>query len=374
MKRINSLLYPLIVIFSLIFISAADAVSGNTRQSKPSVQSGFIEVDGGKLYYEVAGKGDVIVLVHDGSLHNVTWDGQFLTFAENYRVIRYDRRGYGKSAYPEKPYSDIEDLKSVFDFLDVKKAAVMGMSAGGRLSIDFALEYPEKVTSLVLVGAVLSGYSYTDHFLSRGGRIDASYFANPEKLIDFMFKEDPYTIYYKNKDAREKAYRLMKENPHNYDFRKNRFLRGPRRAALGVLDEIKVPTMIVLGEYDIPDVHSHAGANEAGIKNSERVVVRNSAHLVPLEKPEEFNRMALRFLKSADFFSILYNKGTREALRHFEKMKKDGKKEIPFNENKINAMGYAYLQNGKIDEAVDLFKLNVLAYPGSWNAKFGPVQ
>ena len=190
MKRINSLIYALIVICTLIFISAADAICGNTGQSKPSVQSGFIEVDGGKLYYEMAGKGDVIVLVHDGSLHNVTWDGQFLTFAENYRVIRYDRRGYGKSTYPEKPYSDIEDLKSVFDFLDVKKAAVMGMSAGGRLSIDFALEYPEKVTSLVLVGAVLSGYSYTDHFLSRGGRIDASYFADPEKLINFMFKEE----------------------------------------------------------------------------------------------------------------------------------------------------------------------------------------
>ncbi|MFC1724449.1 alpha/beta fold hydrolase [candidate division KSB1 bacterium] len=371
MKMKISLLYIVCVFFSLIFISASKNINANSDelgQVKPKVESGFIDVKDGRIYYETAGKGDVIVLVHDGSLHNATWDGQFLAFAENYKVIRYDRRGYGKSTWPETPFSNVEDLNSVFKFFNVEKAAVMGMSAGGGLSIDFTLEYPNKVTALVLVGAVVSGYGYTPHFLSRGGRIDATYFPNPEKLINYMFKEDPYTIYFKNKEAKEKALKLMLKNPHNYDFRKNRFSRGPKRLALGALGEIKVPTLIVVGEYDIPDVHAHAGAIEAGIKNSERVVVKNSAHLVPLEKPEVFNRLALSFLKSSDFLNILYNKGTIEALQYFEKLVKDGINEIPFNEAKINVMGYNYLQKGKTDDAVNLFKLNVLAYPGSWNA------
>jgi len=352
-----------------IFAQPSDSKSGNSTINTPSkVESGFMDVEGGKIYYEMAGKGEVIVLVHDGNLHHVTWDAQFYTFAENYKVIRYDRRGYGKSSFPEKPYSNVQDLNSVFNFCNVDKAAVFGMSAGGGLSIDFTLEYPGKVTSLVLVGAVVSGYGYTDHFLSRGGRLDAADFANPEKLIDYMFKRDPYTIYSENKEAKQKALKWMLANPHNYDFRKNRLDTGPKRPALGVLGEINVPVLIVVGEYDIPDVHSHAGAIEAGIKNSERVVVRNAAHLVPLEKPDEFNRLVLGFLKSSDFLNIIHNKGPAEALRHFEKMRKDGIKEIPFRENKINTLGYYYLQNGQVKESIELFKLNILAYPASWNA------
>ncbi len=337
-------------------------------KAQPEIETGYMDVDGGKIYYEVAGEGEAIVLVHDGSLHHVTWDKQFHAFAKNYKVIRYDRRGYGKSSYPEKPYSNIEDLNSVFNFLNVKKAAVFGMSAGGELSIDFALEYPEKVISLVLVGAVVSGYGYSDHFLSRGGRLDAALFSNPEKLIDFMFKRDPYTIYSENKEAKQKALKHMLENPHNYDFRKNSLIRGPRRPALGSLGEIQVPVLIVVGEYDIPDVHSHAGAIEAGIKNSERVVIKNAAHLVPLEKPEGFNTIVADFLKSSEFLNIINNKGPAEAVRHFKKMQKDGIQDIPFKENKINALGYDYIRDGRIKESIELFKLNVLAYPDSWNA------
>jgi pimeloyl-ACP methyl ester carboxylesterase len=361
----------LIIILALCFIFArpSDSKSGNSIiKTQSKVESGFIDVEGGKIYYEMAGKGDAIVLVHDGSLHNVTWDGQFFAFAENYKVIRYDRRGYGKSSFPEKLYSNVEDLNSVFDFCHVEKAAVFGMSAGGGLSIDFTLEYPDKVTSLVLVGAVVSGYGYTDHFLSRGGRLDASVFANPEKLIDYMFKRDPYTIYSENREARQKALKWMLENPHNYDFRKNRLDTGPKRPALGAIGEINVPVLIVVGEYDIPDVHSHAGAIEAGIKNSERLVVRNAAHLVPLEKPDEFNRLVLDFLKSSAFLNIIYKEGPAAALRHFEKMLKEGITQIPFRENRINMLGYDYIRNGKIKESIELFKLNILAYPDSWNA------
>lgn len=352
-----------------IFSIPTDLNRGHSvMNNQPSVESGFMDVDGGKIYYEKAGEGDAIVLVHDGSLHHVTWDGQFYAFAENYKVIRYDRRGYGKSSYPEKPFSNVEDLNEVFNFLNVKKAAVFGMSAGGGLAIDFALEYPDKVTSLVLVGAVVSGYGYSGHFLSRGGRLDAAIFSNPEKLIDYMFKRDPYTIYSENKEARQKALKWMQENPHNYDFRRNRLIIGPRRPALGALGEIQVPVLIMVGEYDIPDVHSHAGAIEAGIKNSERVVISDAAHLVPLEKPDEFNRIVRDFLKSSAFLEIIKNKGPAQAVRHFEEMRKAGILEIPFQENKINNLGYEYIRSGRIKESIELFKLNILAFPDSWNA------
>ena len=162
MKYKKTLLYGLWFIFLSGF-----AITSNKNQDIHPVQSlmktGYLEVPDGKLYYEVAGEGDWIVLVHDGNLHSVTWDEQFPVFSKNYKVVRYDRRGYGKSAYPEKPYSNIEDLAEVFRQLNIDKATLMGMSAGGGLVMDFTLEHPDKVTGLVLVGAVVSGYGYSDH-------------------------------------------------------------------------------------------------------------------------------------------------------------------------------------------------------------------
>jgi hypothetical protein len=183
-----------------------------------------------------------------------------------------------------------------------------------------------------------------------------------------MFKKDPYTIYSENREAKQRALKWMMENPHNYDFTKNRLITDPKRPALGALDEINVPVLIVVGEYDIPDVHSHAGAIEAGIKNSERVVIKNAAHLVPLEKPQEFNTLVRDFLKTSGFLSIIFKEGPAEALRHFEKMLKDGIEEIPFRENTINTLGYNYLRDGHVKESIELFRLNILAYPDSWNA------
>src|SRR5262245_36296051 len=96
-------------------IIGSDRVIGYPQSSSkppahPAIESGYLEVEGGKIFYEVAGQGPAIVMFHDGLLHRETWDEQFASFAKNYRVIRWDRRGYGRSDIPKAPYSDIDDL------------------------------------------------------------------------------------------------------------------------------------------------------------------------------------------------------------------------------------------------------------------------
>jgi pimeloyl-ACP methyl ester carboxylesterase len=175
-----------------------------------SLHSGYLNVQDGKLYYEMNGHGDeTIVFIHDGLVHGEVWDNQFSTFSENFRVVRYDRRGYGRSPKPEKSYSNVEDLQQVFTFLKIDKAILIGMSAGGGLAIDFTLKHPDKVSSLVVVGAVVSGFGYSDHFLTRGGRLEAADYANPEKLLKYFVKEDPYEIAPENKEVKEKLWTLM---------------------------------------------------------------------------------------------------------------------------------------------------------------------
>jgi tetratricopeptide (TPR) repeat protein len=133
------------------------------------------------------------------------------------------------------------------------------------------------------------------------------------------------------------------------------------------LGEIRVPVLIVVGEFDIPDCHAHAGALQAGIEGSERIVVSNAGHLVPLEQPGIFNEIVLTFLREKDFLSLLTTKGAAAATEAFRAMQKEKPGEIPFREARMNRLGYAALRSGRIDEAVELFRLNAIAYPDSWN-------
>jgi len=330
-------------------------------------QTGFIEVPAGKLYYELAGSGETIILIHDGLIHHEIWEGSFHEFARNYQVVRYDRRGYGKSPVPTESYSNVADLAVLFEQLKINQAILMGMSAGGGLCIDFTLAHPEKVRMLVLVGAVVSGMGYTTHFATRGGRIDYSFFSDTEKLIDYILNDDPYEIAPANSAARAKAHQMLANyrnniNPAYYQLRKQ-----PERLALKFLNEITIPTLIIVGEFDIPDVHAHAGAIEAGISNARRVVIKDAGHLVPLEQLTLFNEQVLHFLQEAPFFEIIEEKGVAAAVQLFQEKRTQNPEWLPFSESRMNQLGYKYLQGGDVEAAIELFKLNVEAYPNSAN-------
>lgn len=103
------------------------------------VQTGFAEVNGTTLYYEVAGAGHPFVLAHGHLLDRRSWDDQFAVFAQRYRVIRYDQRGFGDSGLIAKgdSYSARQDLYALMQFLDIESVYLMGVSAGGALAIDF---------------------------------------------------------------------------------------------------------------------------------------------------------------------------------------------------------------------------------------------
>jgi pimeloyl-ACP methyl ester carboxylesterase len=248
--------------------------------------SGHIEVDNGKIFYESSGEGPVLILMHDGLVHREIWDHQFSHFAQNYRVIRYDRRGYGKSSPAEGIYSNIDDLSRLYAVLDVDRACLIGMSSGGALAIDYTLQYPDRVNCLALIGAVVGGFPYTKHFRQRGGHLPSG-LETDESTRAYYAKEDPYTIFRKNEAASRRVTELIEKNPISG----NRGPSPPRseEPAYRRLAEIDVPTLIVVGEFDIPDVHAHAGAINAGIVQSKRDVIPRSGHLIPIEQPQLFN-------------------------------------------------------------------------------------
>jgi 3-oxoadipate enol-lactonase len=276
--------------------------------SKPSAETtGYVDVEGGKLYYEAAGSGPAIVLIHDGLLHSEVWDGQWGEFSKDYRVIRYDRRGYGRSSAPTAPYSNVDDLQAVLGAVDVQRATLIGSSTGGQLALDFALTHPDIVEALILVGAPIDGLGYSAHFMQR-------YYAilNPDEGT-FITKcvEDRYIIAPSNKAARERARSLLKANPQNIRDDHSRYAKAWEQDMLAGLSRIRVPTLILVGAEDIADVHAHAGAIEAGIPGSQRAVIANAGHLPYFEQPEAFNEVVGQFLS-------LIARPMKGSIRHYE--------------------------------------------------------
>lgn len=359
----------IVIYICLMILPVSGLFSQETDSNyKMEIESGFISVDGGKLYYEIAGEGGWIVLLHDGILHNVVWDEQFPVLAKHYKVVRYDRRGFGKSSTPQSAFSHTEDLNQIFTQLKIDNAIVFGMSAGGGLAINFTLKYPNKVNALVLVGAVVSGYGYSNHFITRGGRVDLSeVFNNNEKFIQFFGWDDPYEIYPKNIEAKKKFFELLKANPQNIIGALGYYSLPPDRAAVDFLNEINIPAIIFIGEYDIPDVHAHSGAIQSGIQNSKREIIFNAGHLIPIEQPKAFNAATMKFLNGLEFNSVLNKKGALAAVEYFNEKRETDPTIILFEEAEMNALGYSFLQSGKIKDAIELFKLNTIAYPNSGN-------
>jgi pimeloyl-ACP methyl ester carboxylesterase len=264
-------------------------------QSPGSLQTkaGYLILDGDSIYYEWTGSGQTLILIHDGLLHREVWNEQFSYFSKNYRVVRYDRRGYGASSAARASYTHLGDLNALFEQLGVEHAVLVACSSGGALAIDCALAYPRKVDALVLVGAVVGGFSYTPHMHTRGGHLSGGFESELEEALYYV-KDDPYEIYTENKYAKEKALAMIYAHPPKEN-RRQQFIR-PEIPAYRRLGEISIPTLILVGEYDIPDVHAHAGAIDAGIANSHRRLIPGSGHLVPLEQPALFNELLHTFL------------------------------------------------------------------------------
>jgi 3-oxoadipate enol-lactonase len=259
----------------------------------------FVDVEGSKLYYEECGTGvEAVVLIHDGIGHSAVWDDVWPDFCKRFHTIRYDRRGYGRTAASTTWYTEVEDLAALLRQRKVSHAVLVGSSHGGELSIDFTLRYPGVVQQLVLVGAVVNGLPYSDHFLDRGMRNSAPFEKNDIAAGLANWAKDKYLLAPGHDAAQKRLLALLTANPQ--DMTHSDYAR-PTAPAIGRLDEVHVPTLILTGDADIPDVHAHAGAIEAGIAGSKRVVVPDAGHLMYMEKPTEFSRLVIGFIESNRF-------------------------------------------------------------------------
>ena len=270
------------------------------------LQTGFVETNGTKLYYETMGEGHPLVLLHGGYMDRRMWDDHFAIFSQNYQVIRYDIRGFGKSALPQVPYADWQDLFNLFTFLDVEKVYLLGLSLGGVIALDFILMYPEMVDALILVGSPVPGYPvelmFTQEQLEQ--QIQRWTPFNQARLerdipamIELLMDDETLVPSSRYPTARQR----VRDNLSEYSFA---WVLDPAPKqelvppAYNRLTDIHIPTLIIVGAEDHFQLQKSADKLEQDITGARRVMISETNHMPNMEKPEEFNGIVYDFLKS----------------------------------------------------------------------------
>jgi len=260
-------------------------------------QSGFAEVNGTRLYYEAAGAGMALALVHGFSLDTRMWDDQFEAFAERYRVVRYDARGFGKSAQPgSEKYMHAADLMALLEHLEIDRAAILGLSMGGGIAIDFALTYPEATRALVPVDSALGGYRWSPAWEASYAPIPARGQAGDITGAKKLWLAHPFFEPAMANPAVAARLTQIVSDYSGWHWGNADPGRGARPPAVERLDQIRVPTLIVVGERDLPDLHMTAEALEEGMLNARKVILRGAGHMANMEAPQKFNEVVLSFL------------------------------------------------------------------------------
>ncbi len=269
------------------------------------VVTGYAEVNGGRIYYEVAGAGSTVVLIHGFSLDTRMWDAQFEVFAQSHRVIRYDVRGFGKSSLPDKPYSNAADLDALLTRLRVDTAAVCGLSMGGGIAVEFALLYPSRVWALVPVDAGGSALVRKDDAEGRAQWVVlAKLFADLARTARSAGVESAKRMWLDHElFAPERESPVLKRELERMvgDYSGWHWVNSAQYLPFKPdhserYGNISAPSLVVVGERDLPACHSVANGMVSDIPDARLHVIPRAGHMSNMGAPVEFNRVVLDFL------------------------------------------------------------------------------
>lgn len=279
----------------LFFLVVVAAMALVAARAQSVVREAYAELPGVRLFYrDTGGKGTPVVFVHAATGSSLVWEHQLQAFtAAGYRVVAYDRRGFGRSAIDPvgpQPGTAAEDLLGLVNHLGVDRFHLVGTAAGGGVSLDFALSFPQRLRSLVMANAV-------------GGVQDADYLELGRRIRPPQFDALPPAV-------RELGPSYRAANPEGT----RRWLElhdlswpggSPPRAqatrnriTFALLETLTVPTLLLTGDADLYAPPAVLRLFAARIRGAESVIVPEAGHSAYWEQPDSFNRTVLDFLRN----------------------------------------------------------------------------
>ncbi len=268
-------------------------------------ESGFVEADGGRIYFEVEGDGHPLLLIHGGLGSLRMWDGQAPVFGERYRVIRYDTRGFGRTETDDVEFTNRGDAAAVLDHVGASTAFVVGQSRGGVIALDLTIDRPDRVDALVSVAGGVGGYESElpedfeqppwdemerlaeakewDALAELETRVWVDGWGQPQDRVDAEVR-------------RQVKEWIVANYRSGIPEGKPQPLRPPAAERLGGL---RVPTLVLIGAVDELDSVLSERHLAASVPGAEVVEFAGVAHMIHLEEPERFTEVVLDFLERA---------------------------------------------------------------------------
>ena len=261
--------------------------------------AGMVAINGTHLYYERAGSGHPLILLHGFTLNTQMWDDQFAVFAQHYDTIRYDMRGFGRSDLPtEEPFTAVDDFRALLDVLGVSRTFALGFSRGGSVAIDFALAYPDRISALVLVDPALGGWTWSEAFSQSMRELEIAARTQSIGMARQRWLAHPFFL--PARERPELAERLAQIVAHYTGW--PWLYSSPEREVdlpgTRPLERINVPTLLIIGERDIEEFQVIADHIACAVPHLTKLMLPGVGHMTNMEAPEAFNKAVLRFLEN----------------------------------------------------------------------------
>jgi len=252
-----------------------------TSESQQTRNGDYVDAGGLNTYYEVNGAGDPLLLLHGGLCPAETFDGLIPDLAEAYRVYLPERRGHGRTPDADGPITFeimAQDTIAFMDAVDICDAHLVGYSDGAVVALHVALQRPDLVRKLVLIGAALNHDglpAQVREMLTAG--------LTPEILPPFL---------------RQLYANVSPDGPEHFEVVFDKLTatwQTEPNFALSELERVSAPTLFMLGDGDMVTVE-HAAAVQRAIPEAQLAVVPGASHGLPMDKPELVSRLVVDFL------------------------------------------------------------------------------
>lgn len=265
------------------------------------MSSELVAIQSAELFVETAGSGDALVFVHAGVGDARMWDAQWPIFAQHYRVIRYDMRGFGRSrALGGGQFSHTDDLRQLCGALGLERIRLVALSYGAAVALDFALHYPERVAALVLAAPAPDGEQPSPELLAfwkgENALLEAGDLAGATELnlrvwVDGVGRK-PEDVDPAMRAAVGQMQSAIFELVPPEDLEELPFAETTSER----LGQLALPCAILVGAYDLPDIHARASLLASSIPSATLEQFAHSAHMLNMEEAALFNQKVLAFL------------------------------------------------------------------------------
>jgi pimeloyl-ACP methyl ester carboxylesterase len=289
-------------------ITLSDSNSGIVKK--------YVDIGNAYIYYEIAGQGTPVILIHAHSMDCRMWDPQFAELSKHYKVIRYDLRGYGRTDKPVEgeKFSHAEDLHKLMYFLGIPKAHLVGLSLGSFVAVDFMMLYPDQTLSIaVAAGGIRDSAVPEDANAAQRAQIEAKERQKKLESIEAV-KKQGIEAYKKQwlelimgicgphkNEIQPKLWEMINdwsawqvlniESPWELD---------PPVAAQIKTKKPDIPVLVLIGKDDTQGSHNSSEYLARIAPGARKVYFKNAGHFSNMETPAAFNKALMDFLSSVE--------------------------------------------------------------------------